>query len=1715
MATKPRLALTTAGALAFLVAGLFVSSPSPAQVEVKKVGKKAVGVAPPVKPKDGVSPASEFSAIKLQENSTFRGYFNVARACIEDKDWAQAVQAVQLILDNREDFFAKVETVGPDGKKMERWTSVKFEANNLLGSMPQDGLDMYEQKCGASAKTMLEEAKKTSNHELLGEVAQRYLHTKAGIEANELLATYFMDRGQFFMAALRYDKLLGMSAERAKIDDLTLYKAVLSYRRAGDVKKADAAWRKLEPRLRDKGGLRVGTDVVEVAKLQELLDETPRSEASSPYDWPYIRGNVANSAQAQGTPPLLDVVLFKRETIKEKHEDGDDEKGVEAKERIEAAIKQALPNNPVLPGFFPIASNNLLIYRSYHDVRAVYLQDEKDAKGEVVAKAGTIAWKSTDFDGALANVLADGKLRVPLQKWLQGYFGTGTFSSLVYENTLNGTLSTDHRFVYAIDDLAVPAPPAQFSPHLWNSGDIGQDVKPRVLQNTLYAFNLRLGNCLWRLGGMPDEQGRVAGAQKEDPFADSHFLGPPISVGGKLYVLNEKGVAGPTGNGELRLVCIDPYKLAGPGRPTVIEPIQSLGDVLQQHRITHDVARRLNAVHLAYGEGILVCPTNAGEVLGVDLMSRSLAWAYPYRDQMPTSLPMAFAGNPQIGLVVRGGQQVGGSLYAPTWRSAPPVIQEGKVVFTAPDANSIHCINLRDGTPIWKKRQADNDLYFAGVYAGKVLIVGKSAIRALSLDDGRQLWYIPTGAMPSGQGVASRNIYYLPLRKDDKGEKGEIMAIDIEKGQVKAHNTGGAAPGNLIFYEGAVISQTPTQVVVYPQLASRLQLAQAALRADPENPTKLLELGELLLADGQTQGAVDDLQKALAKQPAEPMRSRARLKLYDALTDLLSLDFVGASGRYLNEYRELCNVPENAHEQQLRQARYFRIVGQGREAEGNLVEAFQNYREFGSLPIHREQGGIASLDDPSHKVPTNVWLRGRVAAMIAKATPEQRQPLEKKIAEEWKTVEGKKDIDAIRSFVGMFDVPFAVGREARLRLAELIIEINDRGNFLEAELSLQQLRGAGYRTDPLSGGRALAALARLEEKKGSVESMKLAAAYYRELNRDFAAVPVRVDNNVKRTGADLFNELATDPRFRPYLEEPGSPWGNTPIGVRELPGATSSAGTQGLVLYPEGDLSSVARQQRLVLDMAKPSSAEVRLVDLTTNSIRWAQPLGSFPQTVHQLFQQTQSNTAYSPNARYRFYQVKGNLLVLQVGTVVYALDAGTGKMLWQHNLMEGEALTRPVMQPGMAILQILPDAEGYLNLVVFDQLTGQRTTVPIGHVGAVQASHVALVTTKGLMVLDPLRGALLWKKMDVHPSTRVFGDEEHLFLVDVSNGIAGATRVVRASDGVEITAGEFGTLYQNRVKVLGRRILAAVPGRDHLTMKLHDLVLGKDVWSKNFDPKAVVLQTDDPTLTGVITPDGTAIALDVGTGAELLNAKVVYGRVTPADVIGLKDPLLLRDAERFYVALNKPVDGTKVANGFVMNNFQSAVRCAPVNGWFVALHRQAGQRQAGDKTVTWKAGDFHWHSYTPLANQLVILEQFDQLPILLFSSRHNDLINAGAGGYRAIYMTQSINKRNGKMIFDPGPRAGQPNAPQFTTFSVDLKNGTINMVGFTAIVQHYLDDGRKPADVPGINVSGVGNPYSGAAGNPYLPQGDRIGRLLPANVAPAQAVPAVPAAKN
>lgn len=1683
MATKRRNSLgdkeknaLIAGTLALVAAFLLALVPSSVgQVIVQPGGKKPL----PTKPKEGEGTATQFSAIKLNTDTKSADLINVARECIKDKDWDQAVTAAQIILDKKEDFYVRVEDTDKYGRKTTRWTSVKYEANKLLGSMPDEGLDVYEVRYGGKARALLEEAKKSGDLEKLAEVAQKYLHTRVGAEANDLLATYYLDRGQYFMAALRFERLLQLNSKRVPLDDLVYFKMALAYRRAGDLKNADLAWGRLKEKVGRGAGVKVGTQVVGLDRLQAVLEEVPRPEIISALDWPLVRGNVSMTAQAAGSPPLLDELMWTRPTILDKSDiTGEvEERGREAKTRLEQIISNihALGNVPVLPGSFPIATGGKMIYRTYTGVTAVNLEPVKEDDG-TISPIGSVFWKTTEFEGPLGVVLSKPEMRATLESWLNMYTNPAAFQSIIYENTLVGTLSSDGRHVFAVDDLAVPVPPNIISSYIWQQNQIPDAVRRAVLANSLNAYELQTGKGLWRLGG-PD-------FAKAGEFADSHFLGAPLPVGDKIYVLNEKNT------GELCLVCLDPKT------GSVLGPIQVLGTVDQNARIIRDPIRRTNAVQLAYGEGILVCPTNAGEILGVDLMSRTLAWAYSYREKPPHDQPL----NP-IHPIIRPGMPL--PLSPATWKWAPPAIADGKVVFTAPDAHSIHCINLRDGMFVWKKRQDEGDLFFAGIHDGKVLIVGRNHIKALRLSDGELLWTRSTGDMPSGHGVICRGIYYQPLKK------GDILAVDLERKVITRNRPStppATPPGNLIFYAGTVLTQAPLQVMAYPQLSSRLAQADKELLKDPLNLEKLIRRGELRLADGQIRGAVEDLRQVLAAKPTGPLLARARSRLYDALTDLFQVDFNEASTRHLTEYEELCKVPENPDEEQKRLGRFYRLLGEGRARQGDLVEAFKAYRKFGSLPMHQKDG-MVQLDDPLEKKPIQVWLRGKISEMMETAQPEQRQPLEEQIAQEWQGVKATQQLDAIRSFVAMFDLPVSVGREARLHLADAIIEKGDRSAFLEAQLNLLQLCGSAYGNDPAIGGRALEALARLEIRKGSGEAMQEAARLYRQLGDTFGNAIIRDGQSAKK----LVNDLASDKRFLLYLDRTGSSWGQGPIKVRELPAGAFDGNLLGFLFQPEGELSPATASLRLMLDYhSNQNDPALRLIDLASGKVRWSQNLG-LVQNNYMYFnflrQQTQNNPTYAPNARFRLFHVKGQLAVVQVGTMIYAMALGSSvdspRLLWSHSLIDGN-----INQGGMVIpQQVMLDADGNLQIIMWNQMNGQRTVMPLGHIGSVQASYVALVKNKKLVVLDPLRGTELWSKTDVEPETRVFGDDQFIYLVDVNGSNATGGRALRASDGSLVEVPDFSIHYQHRLRVRGRHILAATPLAAETVLRLHDARTGRDVWKKSFAPRSTVVQTENPDLTGIIEPDGTLTALEVSTGKELLRTSVLQYRISKEDVNNLQDPLLLEDDDHFYLALNQPIDASVVGGGVLANNFANGIRCARVNGWFCAFHRADGQGTENGQPVTWKKGEMRWHSYAPISNQLIVLEQFRELPVLLFTVRYHELFKGGVGGSRWVSVTQSINKLDGRMVYDPlTPRVTNGMAPQFFTFKVNRQAGTIDMIGSTTILQHYLDDGRKqssdarPAGTEHLKVhDGTSNTLLTAKGGQIVrPNGEVVLPVLP-----------------
>jgi outer membrane protein assembly factor BamB len=454
------------------------------------------------------------------------------------------------------------------------------------------------------------------------------------------------------------------------------------------------------------------------------------------------------------------------------------------------------------------------------------------------------------------------------------------------------------------------------------------------------------------------------------------------------------------------------------------------------------------------------------------------------------------------------------------------------------------------------------------------------------------------------------------------------------------------------------------------------------------------------------------------------------------------------------------------------------------------------------------------------------------------------------------------------------------------------------------------------------------------------------------------------------------------------------------------------------------------------------------------------------------MYAQNNVNQPYNPNARFRFYHVKGHLIVAQVGVMVYCLDGDSGKKLWEMSTAEApQGLNQFVY-----FQQVNVDAEGNPEMWYVDNRNQQRIRVPVGRVGTAQASYVAVLGHKGLMVVDPLRGNTMWKRPDVAIDSHVFGDDQYLFLAD-SNGAGGfgAGLTIRANDGEVLKVPDFSPIYQHRIRTRGRQILAAQPGQGVVNVRLYDIVAGKDVWSKQFPLGSYVLHTEDPSITGILDPLGQLTVLDAANGNVLVASNIIHGRITLADLKNLRDPLLLQDGERYYVALNKPIDGSRVSGAMLHNNFINATRSLTVNGWVLAIQKHDGKKKVEDREVAWKKGDFVWHSYMPIQNQLMVVDQFDRSPLLVFTARYNELRPNGGNTWQSV--TQSLSKTNGKMVYDSGAKSVNGVSPMFALFQIDSKARAVRLIGYTNSVEHYIDEGKGPPPAPTGSLS---NPRDG-----------------------------------
>jgi outer membrane protein assembly factor BamB len=437
---------------------------------------------------------------------------------------------------------------------------------------------------------------------------------------------------------------------------------------------------------------------------------------------------------------------------------------------------------------------------------------------------------------------------------------------------------------------------------------------------------------------------------------------------------------------------------------------------------------------------------------------------------------------------------------------------------------------------------------------------------------------------------------------------------------------------------------------------------------------------------------------------------------------------------------------------------------------------------------------------------------------------------------------------------------------------------------------------------------------------------------------------------------------------------------------------------------PDAGALPFFRRHRLALNY---NTNHLKLYDSRTGEEEWSE---QHRNVNFQYYVQFLSGGNDNRPAAHLDYQTVGHLVVLNLGQLVVALDPVSRKVLWEKSLIGTSGLP-PGAQPQ------LDPSDGTLQVVYQDGFI-----MKIGQSGPVAASCVAVQTRDGLTGFDPLTGRTLWTRSDVPKRCHLFGDEEHIFLVELDNANqATATRAFRSRDGTAVKVPDFAAAYNHRQRLAGRLLLMTDNTPDALTMRLYDVLSGKDVWSKRFPAKSIMLRSEEPDLASVVSPDGKVTVVSLRTHEE-----VIVGMIDPKYLQNVEQVHLLADHELIYVLFQ-----TK-ANGNVWSNLQpgTGLRGVPVNGGVYAFDRASGK-------VRWM---------NDVEHQQLVLEQWKEIPVLVFTSRHQE-VRGGRTLAQAVGV-EAYLKATGKMLFNQ-PDLGQPVQP-FYSLRHDAGTGKIELTGHT-----------------------------------------------------------------
>lgn len=1289
--------------------------------------------------------------------------------------------------------------------------SMMREAERLLASLPADGIAMYELRYGAKAKQLLEEASKDRDRELLIQLSRRYLLSEAGLDGTMVLAQLELSEGRAVAAMAVLRRLASVEAARRRFGGSLLLMLAASESLAGD---DDAATEHLAAANQSGGNYQLATKVNgkpssgrETEWLKEQFGTFVESASLGfhPGDranW-VARGGAAGLGAGDGNLPLSRIRWDVVTTTSRPEQ-----------RMLEKFLSDNDTETPP-PSWQPIKVGSQLLMRTTERLMAVDF--------ETGIRIWEYPWSSGSVseDSASLEIEQLGNMQEAEQLLVQK----------VWNDLPYGRITSDGQRVYLLEDLGAvePMPMTQFGVQMRGSRRADNS------SNTLLALDLATeGKLVW-----------VRGKDGIEPdlnsLAEAFFMGPPLPVEGKLYQLAEIA-------GDVYLLCLQPET------GTELWRQQILGN--DGGRVSSDAVRRIAGATPAYSNGIMVCPTGAGAIVAIDLISRTLLWGHklPQNDNN-----LAFS---------RGSSRYNASPNQADllnrWLDGTPTICGATVLVTPVESDRVYAFDLLTGMPQWSPILRNDFRYLAGCRDGMFFLVSGNRMQAFSLKSGQPVWSeaatVEDQEQISGTGVFGGDSYFLPT------SSGSLVEVALETGNIRGRRDVGFALGNLLADGDSLVSQSATMLsAAYAEKPLR-ELVEDRLETDPNDRWAMVRQGELLLEQGEREAAIDWLLKARGFDPKD---EEVRVLLVDAMLTSIrnGRKADAATTELLDQLIEM--TPQRIE--------LLRLKAMAAHEDNRPLDVVGNLIALSNLTLREEQTFRAVQTQyfelsPEMKISINAWT----AAYLQKAS---------EAADE-------SELQSIGEMVAEFIKP-RVSQAASVR-----------------RLALAQF-GPAISSDPLRVATWSAALDDGEygraERLG-LEAILLADRWAGNVGDLKQQWLLRLARTYQLAGFE--REALFYARLASEITAESSDVGATePVLVAELEQASSAhqwpAGVRLTVSEDGGRVNDARRQKAGSIDIQ--GLRGVQMANWIPRLERGAMLLRDPRGFDHHIDLQSSSSSSDLVQVK-----IDGGLMILLTSEEIIAIDllslqhSQIDSVLWRRKWWNQSGSRSVASRSDSGFFQETRRSYNFSSSKV-----GGRLESGVMRLGPIVGSRFFVLQGNDLLAIDTVSGEELWRSRNHNSDAFVVADAKAVAIVSSDKGI----RVLDSSDGSEIktdlwepsetivlATGEHLLTLRNQPRSTNAedgktgevekvvRLQSPIEGREVLEIALGDESGQTDAFARTIDGRHLVM----------LTVSGRMILWDLLEGREICDRKIEFdGKLSGFNVIRNREGLVLALARR------------------------------------------------------------------------------------------------------------------------------------------------------------------------------------------------------------------------